>query len=260
MFEVATLTPQFEPLRRRCLVKTDIRSAVFPLAEARKHAKTMAGKRFAALADRGSLRLLCSFPLRPNEQTPHEQDELYFVVQGHGVLFHDGRREAFTAGDAMLVAAGVEHHFEDFSDDLSVWVAFYGPNGGERGASSAAYPFARADPLRQATLGPHFILGQARTAARHRLTQTLGFEEAPRRKLLRFKEYVPMNYTIECEQEDDGRWLAEVLDLPGAMTYGATKDEAVGKAETLALRVIAERIEHGEARPTSINIALPSAA
>lgn len=69
-----------------------------------------------------------------------------------------------------------------------------------------------------------------------------------------------MDYTIECEQEDDGRWLAEVLELPGVLTYGATKDEAVLRAETLALRVIAERLEQGEARPTNINIALPAAA
>ena len=69
-----------------------------------------------------------------------------------------------------------------------------------------------------------------------------------------------MNYTIECEQEDDGRWLAEVMELPGVLSYGATKEEAIVKAETLALRVIAERLEQGEARPTSINIALPAAA
>jgi predicted RNase H-like HicB family nuclease len=69
-----------------------------------------------------------------------------------------------------------------------------------------------------------------------------------------------MNYTIECEQEDDGRWLAEVLELPGVLTYGATKDQAIVKAETLALRVIAERLEQGETGPTSICIALPAAA
>lgn len=69
-----------------------------------------------------------------------------------------------------------------------------------------------------------------------------------------------MNYTIECEQEDDGRWLAEVLELPGVLTYGATQDEAIVKAETLALRVIAERLEQGETKPTSIHIALPAAA
>ena len=69
-----------------------------------------------------------------------------------------------------------------------------------------------------------------------------------------------MNYTIECEQEDDGRWLAEVMELPGVLSYGVTKEEAIVKAETLALRVIAERLEQGEARPTSINIALPAVA
>lgn len=69
-----------------------------------------------------------------------------------------------------------------------------------------------------------------------------------------------MNYMIECEQEGDGRWLAEVMELPGVLTYGATKEEAIVKAETLALRVIAERLEQSEARPTSINIALPAVA
>lgn len=69
-----------------------------------------------------------------------------------------------------------------------------------------------------------------------------------------------MNYTLECEQEDDGRWIAEVVGLPGVMTYGGTRDEAILKAETLALRAIAERLEHNEARPTAINIALPTAA
>jgi predicted RNase H-like HicB family nuclease len=69
-----------------------------------------------------------------------------------------------------------------------------------------------------------------------------------------------MNYTIECEQEDDGRWLAEVMELPGVLTYGTSRDEAIVKAETLALRVIAERLEQGEAKPADINIALPAAA
>ena len=69
-----------------------------------------------------------------------------------------------------------------------------------------------------------------------------------------------MNYTIECEQEDDGRWLAEVIELPGVLTYGTTKDDAIVKAETLALRVIAERLEQGETKPASIHISLPAAA
>lgn len=54
---------------------------------------------------------------------------------------------------------------------------------------------------------------------------------------------------IEVEREDDGRWIAEVTDLPGVMAYGVTRSDAIGKAEALALRVIADRIDHGEAIP-----------
>ena len=52
-----------------------------------------------------------------------------------------------------------------------------------------------------------------------------------------------MPLTIETEREDDGRWLAEVPELPGVMAYGATEDEAAAKAEALALRVIADRLD-----------------
>ena len=69
-----------------------------------------------------------------------------------------------------------------------------------------------------------------------------------------------MNFTLECEREDDGRWLAEILELPGVLAYGATQDEAMSRAEALALRVLAERLEQGEVRPTAIHIALPAAA
>ena len=54
---------------------------------------------------------------------------------------------------------------------------------------------------------------------------------------------------IEIEREDDGRWIAEVPDLPGVMTYGQTKAEAISKVEVLALRVLADRLEHGEEIP-----------
>ena len=51
---------------------------------------------------------------------------------------------------------------------------------------------------------------------------------------------------VELEQESDGRWLAEVVELPGVLAYGASRDEALARAEALALRVIADRLEHGE--------------
>lgn len=55
-----------------------------------------------------------------------------------------------------------------------------------------------------------------------------------------------MKFTIEVEQEEDGRWLAEVLELPGVLAYGSTQQEAESRAQALGLRVIADRIEHGE--------------
>ena len=69
-----------------------------------------------------------------------------------------------------------------------------------------------------------------------------------------------MNYSIECEQEQDGRWLAEVPQLPGVLSYGTSADDAMARAEVLALRVLAERLEHGESRPVDISISLPTAA
>lgn len=54
---------------------------------------------------------------------------------------------------------------------------------------------------------------------------------------------------IEVDREDDGRWIAEVPDLPGVMAYGDSRNEAISKAEVLALRVLADRLEHGEEIP-----------
>jgi predicted RNase H-like HicB family nuclease len=65
-----------------------------------------------------------------------------------------------------------------------------------------------------------------------------------------------VNLTIESELEVDGRWLAEVPELPGVLVYGSTRDEATSRAQVLALRVLAERLEQGEAAPQSINISV----
>jgi predicted RNase H-like HicB family nuclease len=58
-----------------------------------------------------------------------------------------------------------------------------------------------------------------------------------------------MKLRIETDREDDGRWLAEIPDLPGVMAYGRTREEALVRVKTLALRTIADRVEHGEAVP-----------
>jgi len=69
-----------------------------------------------------------------------------------------------------------------------------------------------------------------------------------------------MNFNIECEEEVDGRWIAEVLQLPGVLCYGKTADQAMAKAEVLALRTMAERLEQSESRPVAISLSLPLAA
>ena len=68
-----------------------------------------------------------------------------------------------------------------------------------------------------------------------------------------------MNITIEHEREEHGRWLAEVPELPGVLAYGATAHEAMAKAEVLALRVIADRLEHDETGPQPISIGIATA-
>lgn len=62
-----------------------------------------------------------------------------------------------------------------------------------------------------------------------------------------------MKYTLECEREEDGRFLAEVPELPGVLAYGKTADEAKAKAEALALRVLADQLDHSEAKAHNIS-------
>lgn len=68
-----------------------------------------------------------------------------------------------------------------------------------------------------------------------------------------------MNLTIELEQEDDGRWIAEVSDLPGVLAYGQTRKEAVARVQALAFRVLADRLEHGESEPELMSISFLAA-
>lgn len=59
---------------------------------------------------------------------------------------------------------------------------------------------------------------------------------------------------VEVEREDDGRWIAEVIEIPGAMAYGTTREEAISRVEALILRVLADRLEHGEPAPELANV------
>ena len=68
-----------------------------------------------------------------------------------------------------------------------------------------------------------------------------------------------ITFKVETEQEDDGRWVAEVIELPGVLAYGETEQAALSKVQALALRVIAERLEHGEAGPDLLSISFNAA-
>jgi mannose-6-phosphate isomerase-like protein (cupin superfamily) len=79
----------------------------------------------------GSLSVEVYKPLKVDLQKPHARDEVYVVISGSGKFFCAGECSSFGQGDLLFVPAGVEHRFEDFTDDFSTWVIFYGPDGGE---------------------------------------------------------------------------------------------------------------------------------
>ena len=90
------------------------------------------GQPYRELLAHGSLSVEIYKPVGRDLQTPHARDEVYVVIAGRGTFACAGERRAFGPGELLFVPAGVEHRFEDFSDDFSTWVLFYGPQGGER--------------------------------------------------------------------------------------------------------------------------------
>ena len=90
-----------------------------------------AGERFVQLFGHGTLEIEIYAPRGHDPQQPHTRDEVYIVVSGSGEFVNGERRDRFAPGDFLFVPAGVVHRFENFGDDLVVWVIFYGPEGGE---------------------------------------------------------------------------------------------------------------------------------
>ena len=90
------------------------------------------GERFAELLRHGSMRTELYAPRVEDLQTPHAQDELYFIQRGSGEFVQGSTRHHFAPGDAFFVPAGQTHRFENFSGDFATWVVFWGPPGGER--------------------------------------------------------------------------------------------------------------------------------
>jgi len=90
------------------------------------------GERYRELFRHGSLQVEIYRPVGTDPQSPHSRDEAYVVIQGTGAFVIEGERHPFAPGDFLFAPARVPHWFEEFSEDLAVWVLFYGPEGGER--------------------------------------------------------------------------------------------------------------------------------
>jgi mannose-6-phosphate isomerase-like protein (cupin superfamily) len=103
----------------------------FPLSDALAKLPGPKGERFAPVFQRGTLEIEVYAPRGTDPQSPHTRDELYIVMAGAGEFINGELRQRFGPGDVLFVPAGRPHRFENFTDDLAVWVIFYGPDGGE---------------------------------------------------------------------------------------------------------------------------------
>ena len=101
------------------------------VAEAMAGLPTPEGKLFITVLEHGSLAVELYAPRGVDPQQPHTRDEAYVVVRGSGEFINGESRQSFVEGDFLFAPAGVEHRFVNFTDDLIVWVIFYGPEGGE---------------------------------------------------------------------------------------------------------------------------------
>lgn len=90
-----------------------------------------AGEPFVRALAHGSMSVEAFAPNERDRQSPHAQDELYFIQRGRGTLTIGDTAHACAAGDAFFVAAGEDHRFTDFTHDFATWVVFWGPQGGE---------------------------------------------------------------------------------------------------------------------------------
>lgn len=111
---------------------------------------------------------------------------------------------------------------------------------------ASAFPGKREEPNR-AGITPRILVGTidhsivARRRPPNRPHNELGYAEG-------------VNLTIDLDREEDGRWIAEALELPGVMSYGKTREEAISNAERLAIEVIADRITHGELPSSALSV------
>lgn len=87
---------------------------------------------FLTVFEHGTLAVEVYKPEKVDLQQPHSRDEVYVIISGNGEFLNDGIRCEVKTGDFLFVRAGIAHRFENFTDDFSTWVLFYGPEGGEK--------------------------------------------------------------------------------------------------------------------------------
>ena len=104
------------------------------LAEALHKGPPPPGNLAVPIFSHGSLVVELYTPAGHDPQKPHTRDEIYFVTRGKGLFFDGEQRHSVEVGSFLFVPAGQIHRFEEFSSDFTVWVAFYGPEGGEPNA------------------------------------------------------------------------------------------------------------------------------
>ena len=112
-------------------MNTETACGILSVEEALTKLPNPEGKRFATIFQHGTLLVEIYAPRGVDPQKPHTRDEVYFVSKGNGEFVCGNNRKKFGPSDLLFVAAGVEHRFENFSEDMAVWVLFYGPEGGE---------------------------------------------------------------------------------------------------------------------------------
>ena len=115
-------------------MKQPARVVHISLAAALSKGPPPAGNLAVPIFSHGSLAVELYTPTGHDPQKPHTRDEIYLVTRGEGRFFDGTERHAVAAGSFIFVPAGQVHRFEDFSTDFAVWVAFYGPEGGESNA------------------------------------------------------------------------------------------------------------------------------
>jgi mannose-6-phosphate isomerase-like protein (cupin superfamily) len=124
--------PMSTPARRLRLTEDRMTEQPLTLVVALARLPGPTGERYVELFQHGTLSIELYAPRGHDPQSPHTKDEVYVVIQGSGQFRNGDTRHRFGPGDVLFVPAGVTHRFEEFTDDLAVWVIFYGPEGGER--------------------------------------------------------------------------------------------------------------------------------